>query len=141
VVLTFTDITRIKQLGDQLQRALMNYAQGIVETVRDPLLVLDGDLKIKSANRSFYQTFQTTAPESEGRLIYDLGNSQWDIPRLRELLEEIIPQNSVFENFEVEHDFLGIGVRTMMLNARRLEAQPGQPTLILLAIEDVTKLT
>jgi two-component system CheB/CheR fusion protein len=140
VVLTFTDITRLKALGDQVQEAL-NYAQGIVETVREPLLVLDGDLKIKSANRSFYQTFQTTRPSTEGRLIYDLGDGQWDIPRLRELLEEIIPQNNVFENFEVKHDFPGIGSRTMMLNARRLEARPGHPALILLAMEDVTELT
>jgi two-component system CheB/CheR fusion protein len=141
VVLTFTDITRLKHLGDQLQGALMNYAQGIVDTVREPLLVLDGDLKMQSANHSFYQTFKTTPPETEGRLIYDLGNGQWDIPRLRELLEEIIPQNAVFDNFEMEHDFPVIGVRTMMLNARRLEARPGHPALILLAMEDVTKLT
>ena len=126
VVLTFTDITRLKHLGQQLQGAL-DYAQGIVETVREPLMVLDGNLKVQSANKSFYQTFQTTPPETEGRLIYDLGNAQWDIPRLRQLLEEIVPQNDVFENFEVEHDFPGIGVRTMMLNARRLEARPGHP--------------
>jgi two-component system CheB/CheR fusion protein len=137
VVLTFMDITRLKHLGDQLQGAL-NFAQGIIETVREPLMVLNSDLKMQSANRSFYQTFKTTPPETEGRLIYDLGNAQWDIPRLRELLEEIIPQNAVFENFEVEHDFPGIGVRTMMLNARRLEARPGQPPLILLAMEDIT---
>jgi two-component system CheB/CheR fusion protein len=140
VVITFTDITRLKHLGDQLQGAL-NYAQGIVETVREPLMVLNSDLKVHSANRSFYQTFKTTSPETEGRRIYDLGNGQWEIPRLRELLEEIIPQNSVFENFEVEHNFPGIGVRTMMLNARRLEARPGHSFLILLAMEDVTELT
>jgi two-component system CheB/CheR fusion protein len=137
VVLTFTDITRLKHLGDQLQEAL-HYAQGIVETVRAPLMVLNRDLKVQSANRSFYQTFQTTPPETEGRQIYELGNSQWDIPRLRELLEKIVPQNAEFENFEVEHDFPGLGVRTMMLNARRLEARPGHPSLILLALEDVT---
>jgi two-component system CheB/CheR fusion protein len=137
VVLTFTEITRLKHLGDQLQEAL-NYAQGIIETVREPLLVLDGDLKVQSANHSFYQVFKTTPPETEGRRIYDLGDAQWDIPRLRELLEEIIPQDTVFENFLIEHSFPGIGVRTMMLNARRLEAQPGHPALILLALEDVT---
>jgi len=137
VVLTFTDITRIKHLGDQLQGTL-HYAQGIVETVREPLLVLDGELRVQSANHSFYQTFKTMPPETEGRLIYELGKGQWNIPRLRQLLEEIVPQNSVFENFEVEHDFPDIGVRTMMLNARRLEARPGHPPLILLAMEDVT---
>ncbi len=137
VVLTFTDITRLKQLRDQLEGALY-YAEGIVETVREPLMVLDSDLKVQSANRSFYQTFQTTPPETEGRRIYELGNGQWDIPRLRQLLEEIVPQNAGFENFEVEHDFPGLGVRTMMLNARRLEARPGRPSLILLALEDVT---
>jgi two-component system CheB/CheR fusion protein len=140
VVLTFTDITRLKHLGDQLQEAL-DYAQGIVETVREPLMVLNSDLVVQSANRSFYQTFQTMPPSTEGRRIYDLGNGQWDIPRLRELMEEIIPQNSVFENFLIEHDFPGLGVRTMMLNARRLEARPGHPALILLALEDITRLT
>ena len=139
VVLTFSDISRLKQLAQQLQGAL-NYAQGIVETVREPLIVLAGDLKVVSANRAFYQTFKSTPPETEGRLIYDLGNAQWNIPRLRELLEEIISQNAVFENFEVEHDFPVIGVRTMLLNARRLEARPGHPSLILLALEDVTKV-
>ena len=79
VVLTFTDITRLKHLGDQLQEAL-NYAQGIVETVREPLIVLDGNLKVQSANKSFYQTFRTTPPETEGRLIYELGNAQWTSP-------------------------------------------------------------
>src|SRR5659263_351824 len=103
-------------------------------------MVLNADLRVRSVNQSFYQTFKTTPPETEGRLIYDLGNAQWDIPRLRELLEEIIPQNSVFDNFEVEHDFPGIGACTMMLNARRLDARTGHPSLILLAMEDVTLL-
>ncbi len=137
---TLSDITRLKHLEQHLQETL-SYAQGIVETVREPLMVLNSDLKVQSANRSFYQTFQTTPPETEGRLIYDLGNGQWDIPQVQELLEEIVPQNTVFENFEVEHDFSVIGVRTMILNARRLEAQPGHSSLILLAMEDVTKLT
>lgn len=138
VVLTFSDITQLKRLGQQLQEAL-DFAKGIVETVREPLIVLDSDLKMVSANRSFYQTFKTTPPETEGRLIYHLGNAQWNIPRLRELLEEIIPENAVFENFKMEHDFPVIGHRTMILNARRLQAGPDR-SFILLAIEDVTNL-
>ena len=86
-----------------------NYAENIVETVREPLLVLDGDLKIVSANRSFFQTFKVTPGETLGRLIYDLGNRQWDIPRLRILLEEILPKRTHFGNFEVEHDFPAVG--------------------------------
>jgi two-component system CheB/CheR fusion protein len=137
VVVTINDISQLKQLSQQHQRA-MYFAQGIVETVREPLMVLGADLKVQSANHAFYQTFETTPPETEGRLIYDLGNGQWDNPRLRELLEEIVPQNNTFENFEVKHEFPAIGVRTMILNARLLEAQSGSPALILLALEDVT---
>src|SRR6266478_2208044 len=84
-------------------------AQSIVDTVREPLLVLDADLRVKRANRSFYQTFQVSPEESENSLLYDLGNRQWDIPRLRTLLEEILPQNTVFNDFEVVHDFPSIG--------------------------------
>jgi two-component system, chemotaxis family, CheB/CheR fusion protein len=131
VVLTFADITRLKHLENQLQGAL-HYAQAIVETVREPLLVLDTELKVQSANHAFYHTFQTTPIETEGRLIYKLGNGQWDIPRLRELLEEILPQHTTFEDFEVKKDFPSIGVRSVMLNTRRLEPRAGTPALILL---------
>jgi two-component system, chemotaxis family, CheB/CheR fusion protein len=137
VVITFTDITRLKHLGDRLQEAL-DYAQGIVETVREPIMVLTEDLRVRSANSSFYRTFKTTPSETEGRRIYELGNGQWDLPRLRQLLEEIVPRNTVFENFAVEQDFPGLGPRAMVLNARRLPARPGKPGLILLAMEDVT---
>jgi PAS domain S-box-containing protein len=119
-------------------RAALDYAQSVVETVREPLIVLDGDLKVVSANKSFYQTFRVNPQETEGRFIYDLGNRQWDIPRLRKLLEEIIPENTIFEGFEVDHVFPAIGRKTMLLNARRIEQKGKRAYLILLAIEDIT---
>jgi transcriptional regulator with GAF, ATPase, and Fis domain len=107
-------------------------------SIREPLVVLDSDLKVVKANHSFYQTFNVKPDETEGILIYDLGNSQWNIPKLRELLEDILPQNSLFHDFEVEHDFESIGRKIMHLNARRIYRKSNQTQLILLAIEDVT---
>ena len=115
------------------------YAESIVETVREPLLVLDADLKIISANRNFYRTFIVTPGDTIGSFIYDLGNKQWDIPKLRELLETILPQKTTFENYEVEHDFSTIGRRVMLLNARQIERGMGKERIILLAIEDITE--
>ncbi len=114
------------------------YAESIVATVREPLIVLDGDLRVVSANRSFYRVFAVKPEETEGQLVYDLGNRQWDIPKLRELLEEIIPKNNTFEGFQMEHDFPTIGRRIMILNARRIYREADKTQLILLAIEDVT---
>ena len=116
-----------------------SFAENIVNTVREPLLVLDGNLKILSANQAFYRTFQTSKPETENCSIFSLGNGQWDIPRLRELLEEIIPRDSAFEDFEVEHNFPGIGYKVMLLNARRIPAAGEHASMILLAIEDMTE--
>ena len=116
---------------------IQTYAQNIVDTVREPLLILDATLRVRSANRAFYQTFHVSADETEGRLIYELGNGQWDIPDLRTLLEDIVPTSSVFDDFELEHTFPIIGRRAMLLNARKLEAgQHGE--LLVLAMEDVT---
>ncbi|MHB8091467.1 MAG: PAS domain-containing sensor histidine kinase [Syntrophales bacterium] len=115
------------------------YAESIVETVREPLLVLDADLKIISANRNFYRTFKLTPGETLGSFIYDLGNKQWDIPKLRELLETILPQKTTFDDYEVEHDFFTIGKRTMLLNARQIQQVFGKERIILLAIEDITE--
>ena len=108
-------------------------------SVRESLVVLDSDLKIVKANYSFYQTFNVKPGETEGTLIYDLGNRQWDIPKLRELLEDILPENTVFNDFEVEHNFEAIGRKIMLLNARRIYKKSNQTQLILLAIEDVTE--
>jgi PAS domain S-box-containing protein len=116
---------------------IQNYAQNIVDTVREPLLILDATLRVRSANRAFYQTFHVSPRETEGRLIYELGNGQWDIPDLRTLLEDIVPKSSVFDDFELEHTFPDIGRRVMLLNARKLQAgQHGE--LLVLAMEDVT---
>src|SRR6202140_2912449 len=113
------------------------YAQDIVDTVREPLLMLDATLRVRSANRAFYQTFQVSLEETENRLIYELGNGQWDIPNLRTLLEDIVPKSSVFNDFELEHTFPVIGRRVMLLNARKLQAgRHGE--LLVLAMEDVT---
>ena len=116
---------------------IQNYAQNIVDTVREPLLILDATLRVRSANRAFYQTFHVSPEETEGRLIYELGNGQWDIPDLRTLLEDIVPKSSVFDDFELEHTFPVIGRRVMLLNARKLQAgHHGE--LLVLAMEDVT---
>jgi PAS domain S-box-containing protein len=120
-------------------REAAEYAQSIVATVREPLVVLDADLRIVSASRSFFDTFQVTPEETEGQLLYDLGNQQWDIPKLREFLEKILPENTTFDNFEMEHAFPIIGYRTMLLNARRIYGEVNKTALILLAIEDVTE--
>jgi PAS domain S-box-containing protein len=120
-------------------QALGELDHRIIATVREPLIVLDDDLRIISVNDSFYRTFKVPPPETEGRLIFEVGNRQWDIPRLRILLENILPSNQHFEDFEVEHDFPEIGHRTMLLNARRLSRREGTKDLILLAIEDVTE--
>ena len=117
---------------------IQNYAQNIVDTVREPLLILDTTLRVRSANRAFYQTFHVSPGETEGRLIYELGNGQWDIPDLRTLLEDIVPKSSVFDDFELEHTFPVIGRRVMLLNARKLQAgHHGE--LLVLAMEDVTE--
>jgi len=136
VVITFVDITQRKK-AEQLGESARIYAESIVDTVREPILILDERLKVISANRSFYKTFKTLPEETENMLIYNLGNGQWNIPKLRELLEEIVPKNTVFNDFEVAHDFPNIGQKTMLLNARLID-QADQRKLSLLAIEDIT---
>src|ERR1700726_3748309 len=136
LVLAMEDVTERRRSEDDL-KAIETYAQNIVDTVREPLLILDTTLRVRSANRAFYQTFQVSRGETEGRLIYELGNGQWDIPDLRTLLEDIVPKSSVFDDFELDHTFPVIGRRVMLLNARKLEAgHHGE--LLVLAMEDVT---
>jgi two-component sensor histidine kinase len=115
------------------------FAQAIIDTVREPFLVLDQDLRVLAASRSFYQTFKVSSDDTQGRLLYALGDGQWDIPGLRLLLEKIIPERGVMEDYEVEHEFPDIGQRTMLLNARKVFYEGGSNTTILLGIEDVTR--
>lgn len=110
----------------------------IVDTVREPLVVLDSELRVVTASRSFYLAFKVTQDEVEGRLLYKLGNGQWDIPALRKHLQEIIPRHSTMEGYEVEHEFPGIGLRTMLLNARKVFYEGNNSMSLLLAIEDIT---
>ena len=117
----------------------LEYAESMINTVREPLIVLDQDLRVVTASRSFYETFKVKPDETVGRLIYDLGNKQWDIHKLRELLETILPQKTTFDNYEVEHEFSTIGSRVMLLNARQIQRLLGKERIILLAIEDVTE--
>jgi PAS domain S-box-containing protein len=126
-----SDIDAIKHARD--------YAEAIVETVRHPLVVLTRDLRVKSANQAFYETFRVSKGETEGHLIYDLGSGQWNIPKLREALEGVLPKGGSFQNFEVSHTFDRIGHKTMLLSARQLKQLPpyGQEK-ILLAIDDIT---
>jgi len=137
VVLTFVDITERKKIEDTVND-MRSYAENIVDTVREPLIVLDGGLKVISASASFYKAFHVDPQASVGKYIYEVGNRQWDIPRLRELLETILPQGTSFENFEVEHEFSEIGHKKMLLNARRILGNAGETRFILLAMEEIT---
>ncbi|HUF44192.1 MAG TPA: histidine kinase dimerization/phosphoacceptor domain -containing protein [Aestuariivirgaceae bacterium] len=114
-------------------------AQAIVDTIREPLLVLDKDLRVVTANRSFYLKFRMQRQDAQGLPVYALGDGQWDIPELRSLLADIAPQHAVMDAFEVERDFASIGRRIMLLNARKLFYEDNGHTTILLAIEDVTE--
>ena len=138
VVITFDDVTGRKHAEKMVQEA-REFAEAIVDTLEEPLIVLDAGLRVVSANRSFYQTFQVTPDDTRGRLFYDLGSRQWDIPALRRLLEEILPENTVLEGFEIEHDFHRTGKRKLLLNARRIQRQQPQGWLILLVVQDITE--
>ncbi|HEV8712904.1 MAG TPA: chemotaxis protein CheB [Candidatus Binatia bacterium] len=138
VVLTFVDVTDLKR-AEEAAHAAQAYAEGIVDTVREPLLVLDAHLRVRSANRSFYEVFHTMPAQTEGRLLYELDSGQWDIPELRRLLEKVLPQHHAFEGFEVVQDFTTIGWKTMLLNARQVSGLAHDSGLILLAIEDVSE--
>ena len=112
----------------------LHYIRTFSDTAREPFLILDPDLRVVGANESFYKNFKVKKEETEGKLIYDLGNGQWKIPELKKLLEEILPEKKVFNDFEVSHEFPDIGLKIMLLNARQLDSTKQ----ILLAIEDIT---
>jgi len=152
ILLAIEDITERREIENGLEKARKEleatkisedesreYAESIINTVREPLIAMDQDLRVVSVSRSFYEVFKVKPEETVGHLIYDLGNKQWDIPKLRELLETILPQKATFDNYEVEHDFAGIGRRIMLLNARQIHRVLGKKRIILLAIEDITE--
>lgn len=122
---------------DAAKRGL-DFAEAIVETVREPLVILNQNLQVMKANKAFYETFRASREETEERLIYDLGNGQWNIPKLRELLENILPTHATFRDFEVTHDFEHVGRKVMLLNASEIFNPNAQARTILLAIEDAT---
>lgn len=138
VVLVFRDITERRQAERVLAKALQ-YADDIIATLRQPFVVLDHDLRVKTANRSFFAAFHISPEETENRFLFDLGNHDWDIPALRGLLADVVSQARSFQDFEVEHEFPALGRRTMLLNARPFPPDTEHPELLLLAIEDVTK--
>jgi PAS domain S-box-containing protein len=133
------ETSRDHKQSDNKLRELLEFTQSIFATIREPLLVLDAGLRVLSANKSFYQTFSITPQDTEGKLIYELSKGQWNIPKLRELLEDILPENTAFEDYEVYHEFPGIGRRIMQLNARRIHDGGHKTEKILLAIEDITE--
>ena len=137
-VLTFIDITAGKEAADAVNEERL-YSQAIVETITQPLLVLAGNLTVVGANRAFYSLFRVSPEDTRNRLVFELGNRQWDIPLLRKLLEELLPQDQQIANFEVQADFERIGPRHMRLNARKLARSGDRPGLILLAIDDITE--
>ncbi len=135
-VITFQNIDALKRTLDQTR----HYADALIENAREPLLILDAGLRVAIANKAFYRKFKLTREETESRLIYELDNGQWDIPRLRDLLMNLLSASQTEEDFELRHDFAKIGMRILLLNARRIEPESAAP-LILLAIEDVTERT
>jgi PAS domain S-box-containing protein len=137
VVLMFHDITQRRRQERGVEDALL-YAENVIETLREPFIVLDKSLRIRTANRSFYETFHVSLEETENQFIYDLGNRQWNIPKLRTLLEQVLDDHHPIQDFEVEHIFPTIGRKIMLLNARHVSGKGDHSDLILLAMEDIT---
>ena len=133
-----TDSFAMKQLNERLQKS-KEFMEDIVDTIREPLVVLTEDLKVRYVNVSFLKTFSVNRWETEGKMLYDLGNHQWDIPKLRTALQEVVSKDAPFSDFEVEHELPRLGMKTMLLNARRITDIHGDRPMILLAVEDITE--
>ncbi len=133
---------------ENLWQESWKYIKTVIDVVREPILILDKDLHVMAANESFYRTFQVERQDTEGKLVYELGNGQWNIPALRKLLEDILPQNAFFKGFEVVHEFPFIGRKVMILNARQIHSNFAReigaaelfPPVMMLAIEDATDM-
>ena len=134
--ITFINVSQIKNSQEKIQSAL-NYAENIINTVREPLIVLDQNLILISANKTFFETFKLKKSETEGEKIYNIGNGEWNIPTLQKLLEEILPKNNEINDFKFEYNFHKIGNKKMILNARRIYRGDIGTELILLAMENV----
>ncbi|MFA6131697.1 MAG: PAS domain-containing protein [Patescibacteria group bacterium] len=132
-------MTKKEVIADQLWKVAWTYIRTVVDTVREPFLILDEKLTVMSANRTFYLFFQVEKKDTEGKRVYKLGNGQWNIPKLKILLEDILPKNTHFEDFKVEYIFPKIGRRVMMLNARQIFTANEKKPIMLLAMEDITK--
>ena len=137
-VVVLSDIDEAKQLSERLTKS-KDFVEDMLETLREPLLVLDEHLKVQYVNRSFLKNFAVTHEQTKGQFLFDLGNGQWEIPKLRAALAEVVSQGATFLDFEVEHDFPGLGWKMMVLNARRIEDGHGDEPLMLLAIDDITE--
>ncbi len=137
-VLLLVDIDVLKR-SEQRTKVALDYAESVIETVRQPLLVLNSSLQIERANRSFSRVFHVSPAELQGKSIYEIGGGQWNIPQLRTLIEEVLPNGSAFNDFEVEREFERVGHRTVLLNGRPIAGDGGRPHRILLAFDDVTE--
>lgn len=138
LVITLMDITD-KKLAQQRERTARLYAEHVVDTIREPMLVLDGNLRVVSANRSFYKIFQVSETAIKDTPFFELGNKQWNIPELEKLIKDILPDNKVFENFTMKHEFPNIGPKVLRLTGRQVvDAENSESALILLVIEDIT---
>src|SRR5262249_23636710 len=136
-VMVLVDIDVLKTSMEKINEGRL-LAEGMVDAAGEPMLVLNANLTVRTANRAFYNNFQVSPEETINRRIYNLGNGQWYIPKLRPLLEEILPLNTSLDNFRVEHQFPKLGNRQMILNARRFISDDNKTRLILLAIQDMT---
>lgn len=125
--------------ADLLWRVAWTYIRTVVDTTREPFLILDSDLRVLSANRTFYRFFRVTKKATERTLVYKLGDGQWNIPSLRRLLEKILPKKTFLADYQVDHDFPGIGRKIMLLNARRVQTTRSSRAILLLAMEDITR--
>jgi len=139
-VVALVDIDAMKRSLDDVAQA-RRYSEAIVETIREPLLVLDGELRVKTANNAFYKEFQVAADETLGKFIYQLASGQWDIPQFRELLQHVLPSNTKFDGFKIDAQFSKVGRRQLILNARRIIDQDQNTQLILLAMETIKEST
>ncbi len=134
-----TSVSKLHSDAEKLWNVSWTYIRTVIDTAHEPFLVLDGQLRVLSANKTFYRFFKVKRKSTEHTLVYNLGDGQWDIPALRTLLEKILPKNTFFTDYEVDHDFPEIGRRTLLLNARRIYSASSKIPIILLAMEDITK--